>query len=73
MFVGHPTSADVNIPFALLTPDHSFDAKKGSYQMKPNPLFAGAMQSYLDAQNGWKLAGAPWNTKIAEGFLQGVD
>ncbi|WP_371223820.1 rhodanese-like domain-containing protein [Roseovarius sp. 2305UL8-3] len=51
MFVGHPTAADVNIPFALLAPDHSFDAKKGRYQMKPNPLFAEAMQSYLDTQD----------------------
>jgi len=123
MLVGYPTSADVNIPFALLAPDHSFDAKKGRYQMNPNPRFVGTMQSYLDAQdasavliicrsggrsaravdalvkagvtlplytvvdgfegdkdkagqrtiNGWKNAGAPWTTKIAADFLQGVD
>ena len=49
MFVGYPEGAKTNIPFKLVDPEYSFDAKKGSYKLIPNKDFVASVRAFLES------------------------
>lgn len=50
VLVGHPTTADANIPFALFAPDHPYKTKSSTYAMTLNPNFIATATAYIKQQ-----------------------
>lgn len=51
MFVGYATATDMNIPFRLIDPAHSFNADRNAYDTMANPAFIDDVKALIEARN----------------------